>query len=245
MSQNIYDDPEFFAGYSSLGRSVHGLEGAGEFPAIRAMLPDLTGLRVLDLGCGFGWFCRWAREHGAAGVLGIDISERMLQRARETTSDPAISYARRDMEAPDLPGAAFDLAYSSLALHYIVDLEGLIAQVHQALVPGGRLVVSVEHPIFTAPSRPGWAENTWPLDCYSQEGPRTTTWLAPGVIKQHRTIGSYVTLLLRQGFTLTHLQEWSPTDAQLAEHPEWSRERHRPPFLLLAAVRQEKQALLF
>ena len=78
MTQNIYDDEEFFAGYSRLRRSVEGLDGAPEWPALRALLPNLSGLKVLDLGCGFGWFCRWARQQGAARVLGIDVSERML-----------------------------------------------------------------------------------------------------------------------------------------------------------------------
>ena len=93
MTQNIYDDGEFFAGYSRLRRSVDGLDGAPEWPALRSLLPDLRGSGVLDLGCGFGWFCRWARQQGAARVLGIDVSERMLAQARATTQDPAITYA--------------------------------------------------------------------------------------------------------------------------------------------------------
>ena len=55
MAQNVYDDPAFFAGYSQLDRQVRGLDGAPEWPAIRAMLPDMSGKRVVDLGCGFGW----------------------------------------------------------------------------------------------------------------------------------------------------------------------------------------------
>src|SRR5205085_9964966 len=81
MTQNIYDDAGFFAGYSALPRSIHGLDGAPEWPTLRALLPDLNGLRVLDLGCGFGWFCRYARGAGAASVTGYDVSERMLARA--------------------------------------------------------------------------------------------------------------------------------------------------------------------
>src|SRR4051812_39456435 len=92
MAQNIYDDPEFFAGYSRLRRSVEGLDGAPEWPALRAMLPPLRGLRVVDLGCGFGWFCRWAREAGAAAVLGLDLSEAMLARARAATADAGVTY---------------------------------------------------------------------------------------------------------------------------------------------------------
>lgn len=74
MTQNIYDNPTFFEGYNQLDRSVYGLSGAAEWPTIQAMLPDLRGRRIVDLGCGFGWFCRWAREQGARSVLGLDVS---------------------------------------------------------------------------------------------------------------------------------------------------------------------------
>jgi hypothetical protein len=52
LVQNIYDNAEFFAGYSRMRRSVDGLAGAAEWPAMQALLPDLQGRRVLDLGCG-------------------------------------------------------------------------------------------------------------------------------------------------------------------------------------------------
>ena len=238
MTQNIYDNDAFFSGYSKLPRSVEGLDGAPEWPNLRAMLPAMSGLRVVDLGCGFGWFCRWAREAGAASVLGLDVSENMLARARETTTDKAIVYKRADLERLALPATSFDLVYSSLTLHYLENLGALFGEAHRALVPGGRLVFSAEHPIYTAPTKPAWSEDkTWPLDRYLEEGPRSTDWLAKGVIKQHRTIGSYLTLLLEAGFTLTHLEEWGPTDQQIAAHPEWAGERQRPPFLLVSARR--------
>lgn len=78
MAQNIYDNPAFFEGYAQLPRSVQGLDGAPEWPALKAMLPDLTGKAVIDLGCGYGWFSRAARELGACDVTGVDISEKML-----------------------------------------------------------------------------------------------------------------------------------------------------------------------
>lgn len=168
MTQNIYDDPVFFEGYSRLGRSVEGLDGAAEWPALRAMLPDVGGLNVVDLGCGYGWFCRWAREHGAQMVLGLDVSDQMLARAKDSTTDAAITYVRADLEKLDLPEAAFDLAYSSLAFHYIEDLSGVFRNIHRALVPGGHLVFSIEHPIYMAPRHPSWVvddrgSKTWPL----------------------------------------------------------------------------------
>ena len=110
MAQNIYDNPEFFAGYGKLRRSVHGLDGAPEWPAIRALLPNLNGKRIVDLGCGFGWFCRFARRQGAAGVLGIDVSERMLARAEAATNDHGIRYLRADLEELTLAPCSFDFA---------------------------------------------------------------------------------------------------------------------------------------
>lgn len=245
MTQNIYDNPEFFAGYSRLGRSVEGLEGAPEWPALSALLPELRGRKAVDLGCGFGWFCRFAREKGAAQVLGIDVSENMLARAREMTRDEAITYRRGDLEKLEVrskDGAPFGLVYSSLTLHYVVDLAGLLATVHRLLVPGGRFVASVEHPLLTAPSAPGWVTSaegrkTWPVDCYLEEGPRSTDWLVKGVIKQHRSFGTYINLLLRADFSITHVEDWGPTDGQIAAQPSLAIERQRPTFLLLAASR--------
>ncbi|MCD4486426.1 class I SAM-dependent methyltransferase [Chromobacterium vaccinii] len=154
MTQNIYDTPEFFHGYSQLNRSVHGLAGAPEWPSLQTLLPELAGRAVADLGCGYGWFCRWAREAGAGSALGLDVSEKMLAQAAAMTADDAIEYRRQDLERLQLPPAAFDLVYSSLTLHYIADLAGLLAACHQALKPGGRLVFSIEHPIFMAARQP-------------------------------------------------------------------------------------------
>jgi SAM-dependent methyltransferase len=239
MPQNIYDDPEFFANYGRLDRSQGGLDAAPEWPALRAMLPPLEGLRVIDLGCGYGWFCRWARAAGAAQVLGIDVSERMLARARADGADPAIAYRQGDLERLDLPGAAFDLAYSSLAFHYVADLPGLLGTVRDALVRGGALVFSAEHPIYTAPLRPGWSQDgSWLLDNYLVEGPRHVEWLGRTVHKYHRTLSTWLDLLRQAGFAVARIVEWKPTDAEIDAHPDWARELHRPIFLLVSARRE-------
>lgn len=242
MTQNIYDDPSFFDAYSKMGRSLHGLAGAAEWPALRALLPDVRGLKVVDLGCGYGWFCRWAQEQGALSVLGLDVSAKMLERARSFSGDSAITYAKADLEQLDIPPASFDLAYSSLAFHYIEDLRGLLDKIHRALVPGASLIFSIEHPIYMAPRNPDWlidadGRKSWPLDNYQHEGPRVTNWLADSVVKQHRTMGTLLNQLIAAGFAIAHVQEWGPTDAEVAERPELAEERERPMMLLVSARR--------
>jgi SAM-dependent methyltransferase len=243
MAQNIYDNDEFFAKYSTFRRQVEGLDGAPEWASLRAMLPDMRGLRVLDLGCGFGWFCRWAQDAGAVSATGIDLSERMLARAAEMTGDDGITYLRGDLETVDLPESTFDVVYSSLAFHYVVAFERLVGEIWRSLSQGGWLVFSAEHPLYTAPSRPRWVTDadghkTWPVDSYLKEGPRTTDWLAPGVVKQHRTLGTYVNTLVGRGFVLEHVEEWGPTAEQVAEVPEMAEEWERPTFVLVGARRR-------
>ena len=81
MLENKYDDPHFFEKYSDMARSRQGLAAAGEWRQLKALLPPLAGKKILDLGCGFGWHCRYAVEQGAAQAIGIDLSEKMLEKA--------------------------------------------------------------------------------------------------------------------------------------------------------------------
>ena len=242
MAQNIYDKSEFFAGYSRLPRSLHGLDGAPEWPAIRALLPSFAGKRIVDLGCGFGWFTRWARAHGAIHVLGLDLSENMIARAKADTHDPAIEYRIVDLEQVELQGASLDFAYSSLAFHYIEDFGRLMKSVHHGLVPGAQLIFSIEHPIYMAATKPGWivdenGHRTWPVDSYSIEGRRTTDWLADGVIKYHRTIATTLNTLVGAGFAIRHVQEFAPTADQIAGAPDLAEELERPMMLIVSAGR--------
>ncbi|MFA3778607.1 class I SAM-dependent methyltransferase [Yersinia sp. 1652 StPb PI] len=244
MTQNIYDNQAFFSGYAQLPRSVDGLAGAPEWEAIRQMLPSLSGSKVVDLGCGYGWFCRYACSQGASEVLGLDVSTRMLNRAKEMTTDENIIYRQEDLEHLHLPPQLFQLAYSSLTLHYIKALPALFATIYQALTPGGSFVFSAEHPIFTAAKQPGWliadnGQKSWPVNSYQAEGERITNWLAEGVIKQHRTLGTYINFLIKQGFIITHIEEWGPTTQQIIDYPALDEEKERPMLFLLSAKKPE------
>lgn len=89
---NIYDDKAFFDAYSRMARSTGGLEAAGEWHQLQPLFPAMEGSRVLDLGCGYGWHCKYALENGAAYVLGTDISHKMLEVAQRVNAAKGIKY---------------------------------------------------------------------------------------------------------------------------------------------------------
>ena len=102
---------------------------------------------------------------------------------------------------------------------------------------------SVEHPIVTALAEPKWSvddagHTVWPVAGYLDEGRRSTDWLAKGVIKQHRTLATYVNTLITVGFTLTRIKRnRGPTPEQIASWPSLADDHQRPPFLLVSARR--------
>ncbi|KAK9780930.1 putative Methylase [Seiridium cardinale] len=88
----------------------------------------------------------------------------------------------------NLPDNAYDLVFSSLAFHYLVNLPGLSKEIHKSLTPGGKLVFSIEHPIFTGPTCGGLISDAdgrkiWPLDAYQKEELRLRNWFVDGVRK--------------------------------------------------------------
>ncbi|MEF3303547.1 class I SAM-dependent methyltransferase [Paenibacillus sp. GYB003] len=244
MKQNKYDDATFFAAYEKMPRSVRGLEAAGEWHVFQALMPDFRDKHVLDLGCGFGWHCRYARERQASSVTGVDISENMLQKAREMTDDPLITYIKMPIEEIDFPDAHFDAVISSLSLHYVEPFESVCKKVYDCLKADGSFVFSVEHPIFTSLQGQDWYYDDrgnrlhWPVDNYQSEGVRETSFLTGNEIKYHRTISTYMNVLINAGFGITAVMEPAPSDAMLEAMPEMKDETRRPMFLIVSAVKK-------
>ncbi len=240
MKENKYDDAAFFAKYAGMHRSIFGLAGAAEWAALRAMLPDVVGKSVLDLGCGYGWHCRYFAENGASCVLGIDLSERMLAEARSRANPPAIEYRRAAMEELDFPAGSFDLVFSSLAFHYVRDFAPLAVNIARWLKRGGALVCSMEHPVFTSSGPQDWdyaPDGTirhFPVDRYFEEGEREAIFLGECVIKYHRTLTTIVGALFASGLRLTGLVEPQPPEDML-DLPGMRDEMRRPMMLLLSA----------
>ena len=73
VMNNEYDNEKFFEEYAKMSRSKEGLKAAGEWHQLKPLFPSLEGKSVLDLGCGYGWHCKFAEEQGATKILGIDL----------------------------------------------------------------------------------------------------------------------------------------------------------------------------
>ncbi|MGC6767576.1 class I SAM-dependent methyltransferase [Enterococcus sp. LJL51] len=242
MKENHYDKQTFFEKYSQMERSKKGLDGAGEWQTLQTLLPAFSGKRVLDLGCGYGWHCIYAAEQGAASVIGVDLSEKMLAIAKEKTHYPQVKYLHAGIEDVDFPEDSFDIVLSSLALHYIPSFELVAQHVAKFLVSGGTFVFSVEHPIFTAEGKQDWLYDdqgeisSFPVDNYFYEGKRTAEFLGEQVTKYHKTLTTYIDGLLQNGFQLERVVEPMPPENML-NIPGMKDELRRPMMLIIKAVK--------
>lgn len=244
MKEIKYDEKNFFMKYSEMERSRKGLKGAGEWHELQKILPDFKGRKVLDLGCGYGWHCKYAVQNGADSVLGIDISRRMLETAEQKNYDEKIDYRCAAMEDLRFPEETFDVVLSSLAFHYVKDFEPLVRNISSWLKNGGQFVFSVEHPVFTAFGTQDWYYDKegnilhFPVDNYYYEGMREAVFLGEKVIKYHRTLTTYLNTLLQNGFTLRHIIEPAPPE-EMMDIPGMKDEMRRPMMLLVSAVKTE------
>lgn len=241
MKENTYDDDKFFEQYCHMQRSVLGLRGAGEWHTLKQILPDFSGKRALDLGCGFGWHCQYAIENGATMVTGIDISEKMLEVAGKICSAPNIEYRRMAIEDFEFTPQSYDIVISSLTFHYLESFDDICRKVYRCLDSKGVFVFSVEHPVFTAQGTQDWYYNQeqermhWPVDQYFIEGRRTATFLGESVTKYHKTLTTYINSLLGAGFSIQELIEPQPSQEHLLSIPEMKDELRRPMMLIIAA----------
>ncbi|OPX42210.1 malonyl-[acyl-carrier protein] O-methyltransferase [Ruminiclostridium hungatei] len=241
MRQNKYDESVFFEKYSSMNRSKKGLEGAGEWHELEKMLPDFRDKRVLDLGCGFGWHCRYAVEKGASSAVGIDISQKMLDEAIKKTSSCKVKYVCMPIEDIEFEENSFEVVISSLALHYVESFDHIVDRISRCLTPKGELVFSVEHPVFTAQGPQDWycdksgSRLHWPVDRYFSEGVREAGFLGEKVVKYHKTLTTYINSLINSGFEITGCVEPMPEKSLLAVQPEMADELRRPMMLLVSA----------
>lgn len=190
-----------------------------ERPATLALAGDVTGRRILDAGCGSGPLFAALRDRGA-NVTGIDASARMLDQARRrlgTAADLRVADLARPLPFAD---GTFDDVVASLVLHYLQDWGPTLAELRRVLTPGGRLIISVDHPcaIYLMDRMAGGRTS------YFQTRPRTEEWTMGGQTAQltfwDRPLHAMTDSFTAAGFHIDVISEPPPAAAAYDLFPE-------------------------
>ena len=246
--QNIFDNEEFFNGYKQLRENEDNYNVLLEQPAMNRLLPNLSGKRVLDLGCGYGHNCMDFVHRGAERVVGMDISQRMLDIANTESSHERIEYVRMSMTAISRLTEGFDLIYSSLAVHYIEDFEALCKDMYALLNQGGYLLFSQEHPLTTSTLDGEGHFNrdeegkylSYTFSNYCQGGKRVVNWFVDGVVKYHRTFSEILSAIIDTGLNIVAICEPIPDENTVEKIPKMAKELIKPSFLIVKAEKPNR-----
>jgi len=239
-----------------------------EKPAIRAALPKLDGLNVISIGCGSGIDARWLQNNGAENVVGIDNSESMIQLAKN--NHKGIKFQVMDMEQLDFDDERFDLAYSSLALHYLDDWVKSLREAYRILKSGGSYIFSCGHPIDTAmeyfdeqTERGAILGRTIKKDsdertihgdylATDSDGVKAidvtlgttsgTASISPMKVRiYHRTMSKMVEQISASGFTIERLIEPQPVDKMKINHKSHYEQLRKIPFFMIWVLRKQNR----
>ncbi|KAF2074625.1 hypothetical protein CYY_004064 [Polysphondylium violaceum] len=225
--QNIYDHENFLEKFlEKFGKSKE--ENGWGIQMLSSLPKSVKGMDILELGAGDGFTMKYLVEQGAASVTGYDISEKMITLAKNMNENNNNVIAEvKDLETLQLPEQQYDLVVSFYTFHYIFNYKSIMETIVKSLKQGGKLVIVMEHPIYTASiEQPIWIERpsgdrAWPVSNYFIEGKRIRNWIDfEGVVKYHRTLSTYIQTPIGLGLNLTHLEEFCPSDQQILKNPE-------------------------
>ena len=203
-------------------------------PAILRLAGDLTGKRVLELGCAAGVLTAQLADRGA-DVLALDREPRLVELARERMGERArVEVA--DLERPlDVASESVDVVVASLVLHFLADWAPILGELRRCLVPGGALVFSVHHPIT------GWLLSDQ-TDYHRTELVREEwDWLGQRVTARmyRRPLSAIFGALRAAGFTVDVVDEPRPDPDPDIDPALFQILETKPVFLFVRAVRSE------
>jgi 2-polyprenyl-3-methyl-5-hydroxy-6-metoxy-1,4-benzoquinol methylase len=216
-----------------------------EVPAMLDLIGDIKGKRVLDAGCGHGYYSLLLAKKGAI-VTGIDISEKNIELAKKNASNTSVNCQFLVCDMQDLSifdSDTFDLVTSSIVVGYLDDLKKAFLEVFRVLKPQGIFSFSENHPMLKGE----WEKDRegrrlhWNLDNYFERSIIIAKWKTQngGIIEtrsQHRTVQDYFDALLSAGFTIERLVEPEPIDAgTLPKKHRYERAKRIPYFILFKA----------
>src|SRR2546422_3322582 len=221
-------------------------------PGLLAACGKVRGQRVLDLGCGQGYFARLLAGAGAT-VIGVDISERQIAHARRREAEHPLGIEYFALDAAKIdqewPPSTFDRITSCIAFQDMPNPFRVMESVKILLKPRGRVVLLVEHQMNGTPLRE-WERDesgrkiALRVDRYFNTGPRETTWtLNSGDTSRtfrfpswNRTLEEWSTVFAQAGFLIAQLTEPRPTEKQVEQIPDLDDCSRIPYFLIFDLV---------
>lgn len=230
MSENDYD--AFAAAYDADNEN-NAWNAYYERPAILSMVGDVTGLRVLDAGCGGGAHAAALLDRGAI-LTGIDASAGLLEIAQRRLEGRARLLVADLNEPLPFDDGCFDLILASLVMHYLPDWAHPLSEFARLLPQGGRLVFSTHHPFMD--HELAGRENYFETYSFSE------TWQRGGKAITmrfwHRPLHAMVDALRAAGFQLESLNEPQPDPGAHSRFPEaYQTLATKPRFLFFSAVK--------
>lgn len=193
-------------------------------PYMLGRLGDVSGKKILDLGCGEGGYSRELAKRGA-DVIAIDCSEASVDYATKQSQINGLNIQHHIRNSNDLYGIennVFDIVLCSMMLMDCEDLHGTIMEVARVLKNSGKLFVSVLHPCFDGNHEHGIGRQGNGIDreVVVKNYFHPAQWEAPlpqgktSVIWRHRTLEEYVKVFVKSGLTIMDLNEPRPTAEQ-------------------------------
>jgi SAM-dependent methyltransferase len=230
-------------------------------PALKRMIGDVEGKKVLDIGCGEGYFSRFFARKGAS-VVGVDLSDALIKAAVEEEQKQPLGVKYFVADAANvnmLESESFDIAFCYMALLDIRDFEGAISEASRVLKTWGRFVVLIEHPCFTLfrvlDGKPvsGWKTRFledgskeylyyWTAD-YLVRHSYTVEWKhdrMPSIFVTtgfHRPLCDYVNALNKNGLVVTRLDEPQPLEEGVRLHPPMKKHYRVPQSIIIEATK--------
>lgn len=217
-------------------------------PNLMRIVAPAPGMKVLEVGCGDGYFAD-AFEKAGADVEGSDVAAPMILQAKERNARVRWYVASAD-HLSFAKNGLYDKVVVVLALQNIENLNGAIAEASRVLAEGGELVVVLNHPAFRIPKKSSWGFDDATdvqyrrLDAYLTESAEEID-MDPGrekgkrtTMSFHRPLQLYIKLLVKHGLAVTGFEEWNsnkksePGPRQTAEDQA---RKEFPLFLMLKA----------
>jgi len=235
----FYDESDVFDTYIDHRKWNENPNKTIENPIFLELLKGING-NVLELGCGYGGIVNDLLKLGVDNYVGIDSSNKMIEYGNTLIEDSRVKLIQSNMESWEFGHSKYRWIISSLAFHYLENLKEILGLIHNGLESNGRLVFSVEHPIITSsidlPREQG-KKRDWKVDQYFALGARKQNWLGNHVIKYHRPIEEYWSILTNLGFRIEEIKEGCPDRKYFQSESEYERRKRIPIFLIMKAVK--------